>query len=156
MKFNITYSDKFTEKFWQDSADSSKPEIMRSSSYSYEGLDYEQFKLALNEMVDPPNTELTTEDIRHDFGLDVCDEFVEKMKKYYNFRKKLYDELINEVNIAVSMYNNKEIQYTDYYGKQLISTFEREIPEDYCILDVKDDLCKPSKMHAKINIEITE
>ena len=156
MKFNIAYSEKFTEKFWQDSASSSKPDIMRSSSYSYEGLDYEQFKLALNEIVDPPNTGLTAEDIKHDFGPDVSDEFVEKMKNYYNFRKKLYDELVNEVSIAVSMYNNKEIQYTDYNGKLLVGAWEREIPEDCCRLDVKNDICRPSKMYAKINVEIVE
>lgn len=110
----------------------------------------------MSELVDLPNTELTTEDIKHDFGSDVSDEFVEKMKKYYNFRKKLYDELVNEVSIAVSMYNNKEIQYTDYNGKLLVGAWEREIPEDCCRLDVKDDLCRPSKMHAKINVEIVE
>lgn len=156
MKFDIAYSEKSTEKFWQDSAGSSKPDIMRSSSYSYEGLDYEQFKLALNEVVDPPNTELTVEDIKHDFGLDVSDEFVEKMKKYYNFRKKLYDDLVKEVDAAVDMLNNGTLHKFVVYDKVCYASWEREIPEDCCMLDVKDDLCRPSKMHAKINIEIVE
>ena len=156
MKFDITYSEKTVEKFWMDKADSSKPEIVNTSIHSYEGLDYEQFKAALMELVDPPLEELTDENVKHDFGPNVSDELAEKLKKYYNFRKKLHDEIVKEVDAAVDMLKNGALHKSVVYDKVCYASWEREIPEDCCCLAGKDSIHKPSKMCTKINIEMTE
>ena len=157
MKFNVIYSETSVEKLWLDSASASKPAVTNKSMQSYEGLDYEQFKAALRELVDPPDKELTDEDIKNDFGPEASSEFASKLKSYYNFRKKLHDELVRCVDSVVA--DPACVRESDKVlldNCVCLAYYEREIPEELCRLASRDDMCKPEKTSAKVIVQIVE
>ena len=110
MKYNIHYEEESCMKYWQDKEDDNKPDIKYTYAYSYKGLDEEQFMLQLKDTLDPPAADLTDEQIENDFG-DVSEEARENIKKYYNFRRKLFDDVVDEVNNAIRTGKSMEFNY---------------------------------------------
>jgi len=110
MKYNIYYEEESCMKYWQDKEDDNKPDIKYAYAYSYKGLDEEQFMLQLKDTLDPPAADLTDEQIENDFG-DVSEEARESIKKYYNFRRKLFDDVVDEVKNAIRTGKSMEFNY---------------------------------------------
>lgn len=60
--------------------------------YSSESKDV--IKQILFDLIDPPNYELTDDNIKHNFGIDINSKAIEQIKNYYSYRKLMYSKIM--------------------------------------------------------------
>lgn len=64
-------------------------------------------KELLFELIDPPNYDLTDDNIKTNFGLDIGSKSIEQIRNYYSYRKLMYDKIIEWID--------SDNTYEDYF-----------------------------------------
>lgn len=142
--YRITTKTRFLEPFWQELKDGSHPTVEYMDKQSYRNLNVEAALLVLKEFIDSPDEDLSLEDVKKEFyesNRGMSDRVAERIAKYYNGRKAIYEKLKN-------LLESGELEYEKV-----------EIPEElnkFTTQEEDEDIDKEQQLEAWIEVKVED
>ena len=142
--YRITTKTRFLEPFWPELKDGSHPTVEYMDKQSYGNLNVEAALFVLKEFIDSPNEDLSLEDVKKEFyesNRGMSDRVAERIAKYYNGRKAIYEKLKN-------LLESEELEYEKV-----------EIPEElnkFTTQEDDEDIDKEQQLEAWIEVKVED
>lgn len=125
MKLTMTEYIKETAPWYGETKCDTEQE--HTTKYTMENVD--AFKELLKDLIDPPAYELTDDNIKNEFQYrDITPKNLEQIKKYYGYRKELYEEACADLDRIVKDGKTVRIEYE--FPPDIDHFTVRELPED--------------------------